>query len=177
MLTQPLAALVADRTITPGSRVVVDCQPGADTLTLTPEARPESERPPLSRPLVLVLDDNRHLLDWLQETLVAANMAPVIAESALEAHQAADRQPFDAALIDVMLPDDDGITVAMQLVRQFPRLQVIVMTGMNLNSDEVLLTTRYDFPVLRKPFLAADVVALLRARLGQSGPRTVTAGT
>jgi CheY-like chemotaxis protein len=177
MLTQPLAALVADRTITPGSRVVVDCVPGAETLTLTPEPRAESDRPPLARPLVLVLDDNRHLLEWLQETLVGANMAPVIAESALEAHRAADRQPFDAALIDVMLPDDDGITVAMQLVRQFPRLQVIVMTGMNLNSDEVLLTTRYDFPVLRKPFLAADVVALLRARLGQTGPRSATAAT
>jgi CheY-like chemotaxis protein len=176
MLTQPLAGLVADRAIAPGSRVIVDRDPEAESLRIQPIAPAIAPEAPSERPVVLVLDDNRHLLEWLRETLEARGMNPVTAESAKEAREVATATQPEAALIDVMLPDDDGLTVALHLVRQYPRLQVIVMTGMNLTADELLLTSRYDFPVLRKPFLAADVVGLLHARLGQRGDRSAAAG-
>jgi hypothetical protein len=41
------------------------------------------------------------------------------------------------------------------------------MTGMELAAEEEAVCEEYDFAVLRKPFRAADMVSLLRARLNQ----------
>jgi DNA-binding response OmpR family regulator len=73
------------------------------------------------------------------------------------------RHAFDAALVDVLLPDGDGLTFAVELARSHPRTQVIVMSGMELGADEIALCERYQWPVLRKPFLLDDVVSFLRA--------------
>ena len=44
-----------------------------------------------------------------------------------------------------------------------PRLQVVLTTGTELSPDEAALCDRQDFPVLRKPFLAPDVLSIIRA--------------
>jgi DNA-binding response OmpR family regulator len=77
-------------------------------------------------------------------------------------------QKPDAALLDVFLSDGDGVSLALEFRRTAPRLKPILMTGMELSSDEAALCDRYDMPVLRKPFLAAEAVSLLRGRLGQA---------
>jgi hypothetical protein len=49
-------------------------------------------------------------------------------------------------------------------------MQIILMTGMELSADEASICDRYDFPVLRKPFLGQDAVNVLRARLVHEKP-------
>ena len=49
-------------------------------------------------------------------------------------------------------------------------MQIILMTGMELSADESSICDRYDFPVLRKPFLGQDAVNVLRARLVHEKP-------
>jgi hypothetical protein len=46
-----------------------------------------------------------------------------------------------------------------------PNLQVIMMTGSMLPAEEGAICEEHDFPVLRKPFLAADVMSQIRSRL------------
>jgi DNA-binding response OmpR family regulator len=77
----------------------------------------------------------------------------------------ATRQPFDLAIVDLMLPDGDGLSVALELLRLWPRLRIVVMTGGELSPDEITLCDRHEFPVLRKPFLGADIVSLVKATL------------
>jgi len=164
LLTQPLAALVAEKAIAPGARVLVDLARDGESLRLEPEA---SDAVPArhSAPAVLVLDDNPHLLEWLTRALEAAGARVVAADTGESALQAAVGLELDAAIVDVMLPDDDGISVAMHLLRQSPRLQVVVMSGFELSADEEEVCRRSDFSVVRKPFLIDDLLAVLRARL------------
>jgi CheY-like chemotaxis protein len=165
MLTQPLAELVADKQVAPGARIVVDRDAGGQALEIrleSPAAEPMS--PSAHETLtVLVLDDSPHLLESLSRGLRALGTDPVGAETLAQGRALVAERALDAALVDVVLPDGDGLTFAVELARSHPRTRVIVMSGMELALEELALCERYEIPVLRKPFLLDDVVSLLRA--------------
>jgi ATP-dependent Clp protease ATP-binding subunit ClpA len=166
LLTQPLAALVVDEDVQPGELVRVDVAGDGATLSLRPDAK-VAPRPPeaLARPVVLAIDENVQLLKWLAHALDEAGVTPLTAASAHEAREAASKQRPDLLVVDLVLPDGDGLSVALELLRSYPRLQVVLTAGTELSADETALCERQDFPVLVKPFLPEDVVHLVRARL------------
>ena len=87
------------------------------------------------------------------------------AESAGEARKIVAKKKPNAALLDYMLPDGNGVELAQQLRQQMPNLQVIMMTGSMLAPEEEAICEEHDFPVLRKPFLATEVMNQIRGRL------------
>jgi CheY-like chemotaxis protein len=165
MLTQPLAELVADKQVPPGARIVVDRDAEGEALQIRPESPgAEPSSPSVHETLtILVLDDSQCLRDALCGGLRAMGIEPIGAETLAEGRALTDQHAPDAALVDILLPDGDGLTLAVELARSHPRTQVIVMSGMELGPEEMALCERYRFPVLRKPFLLDDVVSLLRA--------------
>jgi CheY-like chemotaxis protein len=177
LLTQPLAGLVAEGRIQPGARVLVDFEPGAERLSIRPEAIPEEPPAGSERHRVLVLDDNEPVLKWLAHVLTRAGLDVVTAGTAEEARRVTLLRPPDLALLDVMLPDGDGVSVACELCANRPHLQIVLMTGMELSPEEAALCERHDFPVLRKPFLAQEVAGVLQARLRRERSRASGVGT
>jgi len=166
MLTQPLAALVAEGQVAAGGRVMVDLADSGDELTLRADAArtPPPNADAASR-TVLVLDDNQQLLTWLGRELSREGLSTLVASSAAEARELAARRPIDLAIVDLLLADGDGLSVAFELLRLWPRLRVVVMTGGELTAEEIELCERQEFPVLRKPFLAMDLLSLVHASL------------
>jgi DNA-binding NtrC family response regulator len=166
MLTQPLATLVADAQIAPGQRVIADCDAAGEGIAL----RVESEAPAAhtGAPLVLILDDNEPLSRWLEREVASVGVETAVVSSAKAALDRAARQPIDLAIVDLVLPDGDGLSVAFELVRRRPELRVVIMTGGQLSSEEIAECARHEFPVLRKPFLGADITGLVRATLRRS---------
>jgi DNA-binding NtrC family response regulator len=161
-LTQPLAALVARGDVEPGAQVVVDWV-GQDSLTIIPgEGRRE---PVAAEPVVLVVDDNQGLLTWLEQELKASGFQPVVFAALEDANRAIDKIRPDAAVVDVMLPDGNGVHLAVQLRKRFARLPVVVMSGMALHAEEAAICDSYGFQTLYKPFLAQDVKNILQALL------------
>ena len=143
----------------------MDRAEGGKTLRLTtePHTRPVTRERP--RPVVLAVDDNPHLLVWLERLFADAGMTALTAATAQEARDIAARQRLDLAIIDLLASDGDGLWLAFELLRLWPQLQVVLMTGPELSPDEAALCDRQDFPVLRKPFLPPDVLGLIQARL------------
>ena len=84
----------------------------------------------------MVVDDNQGLLTWLEQELKAAGFQPVVFAALQDATQALDKIRPDAAVIDVMLPDGNGVHLAVQLRKRFARLPVVVMSGMALHTEE-----------------------------------------
>ena len=114
---------------------------------------------------MLLVDDNRDLLQFLERLMAESGWELMAAESASEARKlVADRKP-NAALLDYMLPDGNGVELAQQLKQIVPNLQIIMMTGSMLPPEEEAICEEHEFPVLRKPFLAADVMNQIRSRL------------
>ena len=176
-LTQPLAALVASGGVAPGGLVRVDRVEGADRLTLRAQEGTPSRAPRRAAPTVLLLDDNRDLLDWLEALVIKAGVRPVLAESARQARELVEAHHPDLAVLDVMLPDGDGISLAVELVTRTPAMRVIIMAGAGLSSEEAAVCRRYEFPVLPKPFLGQDMVNLIQARLLQTSAASAHSGT
>ena len=87
------------------------------------------------------------------------------AESASEARKMVAKRKPNAALLDYMLPDGNGVELAQQLKQIVPNMQIIMMTGSMLPPEEEAICEEHEFPVLRKPFLAADVMNQIRGRL------------
>lgn len=167
LLTQPLAVLVAEGQIEPGGRVVAEVD-GANAITLRSEAQRDAIDTQQAVPTALVVDDNEHVLRWLETEIAKTGVAPVVSSTAQEARRIAASRRIDIAIVDVVLADGDGLMVALELLRLQPRVRIVIMTGGELSADEVALCERQEFPTLRKPFLAEDISNLIRATLLRS---------
>jgi len=64
--------------------------------------------------------------------------------------------------VDLVLPDGDGLSLALELQVIRPQLRIAMTTGTELSSGESDFCERQKFPVLRKPYLPEDVVNLVR---------------
>jgi len=121
----------------------------------TPPARPDPHWPRGRGEVVMVVDDERPLVELAEELLAELGYEPVgfdSSERALEAFMA-DPGRFDAVLTDEMLPGLAGSDLARRLIGIRPELPVILVSG---NVDAALEQRARD----------AGVVALLRKPLG-----------
>jgi ATP-dependent Clp protease ATP-binding subunit ClpA len=162
-LTQPLATMVATNMVNPGARVRVEVSEDAEKLVL--RAQDAEGAPVPAHPTVLLVDDNRDLLHFLERLMADAGWTLLTAESATEAKRLAQKHKPNAALLDYMLPDGNGVELGVEFLQAVPQMLVIVMTGTILPPEEEALCEEHDFPVLRKPFLASDVMNQIRTRL------------
>jgi CheY-like chemotaxis protein len=166
-LTQPLATMVATNQVSAGAKVRVDVADPPEKLSiraLEPEVVPAA-----AHPTVLLVDDNRDLLHFLERLMGDAGWTLFTAESATEARRLALLHKPNAALLDYMLPDGNGVELGVEFLQAVPHMLVIVMTGTILPPEEEALCEEHNFPVLRKPFLASDVVNQIRGRLAAAG--------
>ncbi len=161
-LTQPLATMVATNQINPGARVKAEL--GEDgKLTLRSQDGEGAMAP--AHPTVLLVDDNRDLLHFLERLMADAGWKLLTAENATEAKRLMREEKPNAALLDYMLPDGNGVELGVEFLQSVPQMLVIVMTGTILPPEEEALCEEHNFPVLRKPFLASDVMNQIRSRL------------
>jgi ATP-dependent Clp protease ATP-binding subunit ClpA len=167
-LTQPLATLVATNQVNPGARVCVELSEDGQKLNL--RAQDANPLPAPVNPTVLLVDDNRDLLHFLERLMADAGWRLLTAESAAAAKRLMAEHKPDAALLDYMLPDGNGVELGVEFAQSQPGMLVIVMTGTILPPEEEILCEENNFPVLRKPFLASDVMAQIRTRLAAAAP-------
>ena len=124
-------------------------------------------------PLVLVVDDEPQLRRFLRATLPAHGYSLVEAQSGAEAlREAAARVP-DLILLDLGLPDMDGVEVTRRL-REWTAIPIIVLSARDQERDKIEALDAGADDYLTKPFgtgelLARIRVALRHATLGPAG--------
>jgi CheY-like chemotaxis protein len=169
MLTQPLAALVVDGAVAPHATVTADAGQDEDSLVLRADRAPEPAADKAdARPLVMVLDENVHLVKWLEQVCGGAGVTTVTAASGREAREIVAQRPVDLAIVDLVLPDEDGLAVVRGLLEVRPGLRIVVTTGAELSPGETAFCETNAFPVLHKPFLPETIVEIVRADLARS---------
>jgi CheY-like chemotaxis protein len=170
-VTQPLATMVVTGEIEPGCAVRLEESEDKQSLTFHTIKGQFSAAAP--NPTVLIVDDNRDLLLFLERLLQQAGWLLLTAESAAQARELFGKRRPGMVLLDYMLGDDDGVRLALQFQMQAPQTQIIIMTGGQLAPEDETICQARDIPILRKPFLGNDVLALVRARLSRatSAPR------
>src|SRR5919201_5744047 len=91
------------------------------------------------KPVILIVDDHPPVARTLAAILVKAGYSAVVASSGGQASEVMSAVAADIALIDVHLPDSDGITVAREICKRVPDCKILLMTG-NREASEMIKT-------------------------------------
>jgi len=78
---------------------------------------------------VLLVDDEQDFLDALSERMRARDMEVTTSTSATDALEKAKKEPYDAIVLDLMMPEMDGLEALQKIKKNNPNLQVILLTG------------------------------------------------
>ncbi len=115
---------------------------------------------------VLVVDDEPTIVDGLRLTLESEGYAVRIAGSVQTALAVVAQADVHAAIVDLMLPDGDGIGLTRELKRRDPALEVIIVTAYGSVRKAMEATKGAGaFYVLEKPFDPDEVLGLVRNAL------------
>ena len=119
---------------------------------------------------LLIVDDETDLLDGLKRILPyeLENTTIMVSASPIKALELVGRNPFDLVLMDVRMPEMDGIELLEQVKKIDPRVTVIMMTayGSIETAVQAIKMGAYDF--ITKPFDIPDLVRDIRKGLERS---------
>jgi two-component system, OmpR family, KDP operon response regulator KdpE len=132
------------------------------------------------QPSVLVCDDEPQILRALKVILREAGFEAVGAETAREALDTAALRRPDAAIIDLVLPDGDGVDVCAQL-RSWSEMPILVLSAIGEEAQKVRALEAGADDYVTKPFGPKEMVARLRAAMrrapgGEEEPTTEIGG-
>jgi signal transduction histidine kinase len=113
-----------------------------------------------------VVDDNHDFADNLQEILSAEGYAVAVAPSCAAAREAA-REGADLALVDLRLPDGDGIALASELKSSLPDVEVILLTGHATLESAAAAVRAGAAAYLLKPYATPELLATVEQAMRQ----------
>jgi two-component system, OmpR family, KDP operon response regulator KdpE len=119
-------------------------------------------------PRILVVDDESQILRALRVVLREAGFEVVPAETAREALDRAAVRPPQAAIVDLVLPDGDGIEVTRRL-REWSEMPILVLSAVGEEEQKVRALEAGADDYITKPFGTRELVARLQAALRRAG--------
>jgi len=137
---------------------------------------------PLSRPdgtpiRILTVDDEPSLIELLSMAMRYEGWDVHTAASGSEAVKVAREVRPDALVLDMMLPDFDGLEVMRRVRTEQPDVPVIFLTARDAVDDRIHGLTAGGDDYVTKPFSLEEVIARLRGLLRRSGATTVRPDT
>ncbi|HEX3511716.1 MAG TPA: response regulator transcription factor [Solirubrobacteraceae bacterium] len=117
---------------------------------------------------VLVVDDEPQIVRALKVVLREAGFEAVAAETAAEALDLASVRPPEAAIVDLVLPDGDGIEVTRTL-RAWSEMPILVLSAIGEETQKVEALEAGADDYITKPFGTRELVARLHAALRRAG--------
>jgi two-component system KDP operon response regulator KdpE len=127
----------------------------------------EAPQPAAPRPRVLVVDDEPQILRALKVVLREAGFEVVGAQSAEEALDLAAVKAPKAAIVDLVLPEGDGVEVTRSL-REWSAMPILVLSAVGEEEQKVRALEAGADDYITKPFGTRELVARLRAALRRS---------
>jgi DNA-binding response OmpR family regulator len=127
------------------------------------------------RRTVLVIEDEAPIADVVEMYLSQADFAVRLATNATEARRQLDDPTIDVVLLDLMLPDADGVDLFRE-IRARTAVPVIMVTARDAEADKVLGLELGADDYVTKPFSPRELVARVRAVLRRGQTEAVAAG-
>jgi DNA-binding response OmpR family regulator len=118
---------------------------------------------------VLIIEDEIRIGEILKSGLQRADFAIDVVKSCGDGREALSLTAYDAAILDLGLPDGDGLALLSELRASHNGLPILILTARDAVEDRVsgLDTGADDYLV--KPFAIAEVIARLKALLRRPG--------
>src|SRR5689334_10743243 len=136
--------------------------------TISPQGRTELLRPDGSPVRVLVVDDEQSITELLSMALRYEGWQIRSAGDGQGALRAAREFRPDAVVLDMMLPDMNGLAILGRLRRELPDVPVLFLTAKDAVEDRIAGLTAGGDDYVTKPFSLEEVVARLRGLVRRS---------
>ncbi len=110
---------------------------------------------------VLIVDDEQHLVDAFKKQFTEDGLEVATSSCAADAISIMKRENFDVAVLDIKLPDQNGVELLLKLKQMEPTLEVIMLTGY-ASVDTAIRSMKlgaYDY--LTKPCKIADLYKVI----------------
>ena len=118
-------------------------------------------------PLILLIDDEPQILRALKTILTANHFRVATSTTGADGIAIATAQPPDVIILDLSLPDMDGIQVCQE-IREWSHVPIIVLSVRDSEKDKVAALDRGADDYLIKPFGIEELLARIRVALRHS---------
>ncbi|RIK67055.1 MAG: DNA-binding response regulator [Planctomycetota bacterium] len=124
---------------------------------------------------LLVIEDNPKMAEFIRQGLTEQGYVVDVAATGHDGEYMAATNAYDLVILDVMLPDHDGLQVCKNLRRRGVRTPILMVTALSTTPDKVGGLDAGADDYLTKPFEFDELVARIRAMLrrGQAAGSTV----
>ncbi|WP_420611084.1 ATP-binding protein [Candidatus Poriferisodalis sp.] len=150
--------------------------PAVSSESVAATAEPRTTEPPEAEASILIIDDDPHALYMMRDALSAVGYAPLTAGDSHKLAQLVRAEKPDLVLLDLMLPDADGIEL-MNDTPELADIPIIFVSG--YGRDETIARALHNGAAdyIVKPFSAIELVARVQAALrGRTQPQTYRRG-
>ncbi len=120
-----------------------------------------------TQPTVLVVDDETDLRQTIADSLEASGFAVAQATDAADAMARLEGFAYDALVVDMMLPDANGMDVLEAALSRYPEIRCVVMTGFGGVEEAVKAIRRGAIDFLIKPFQLIQLAKVLLAGINE----------
>ncbi|HJU16514.1 MAG TPA: response regulator [Stellaceae bacterium] len=121
---------------------------------------------------ILVVDDQKEICEVVQEYLSSEGYRVSMAHDGAEMRRAMAQSPADLVILDLMLPGEDGLTLA-RLLRDESNVGIIILTGRGETVDRIIGLEMGADDYLPKPFHLRELLARVKSVLRRVQTRSV----
>lgn len=116
---------------------------------------------------ILVVDDKKVIGDLFDFTLGYKGHAITIVENGKDAFHAVQKDIFDVAFVDIVMPEIDGVQVLKEIRKLDPRLPIIMMSGYSVDMKKNAAKEMGAVGFLKKPFEMEDIRRIIKLAVGK----------
>ncbi len=113
---------------------------------------------------VLVVDDDREIAGAISKMLSREGIKNIVAYDGLQALQCVAEKKIDLIVIDIMMPNMDGLSATMQ-IRQKNNIPIILLSAKSEDSDKILGLSMGADDYVTKPYNPQELLARVRSQL------------
>ena len=117
---------------------------------------------------ILVVEDEHRIASFLSRALTACGFEVTCTTNGDTALEMLEREPYDLVLLDLLLPGTDGFSFLERSLQVRPTQEVLVLSALSDVESKVKCFELGAADYVTKPFVLAELIARIRARLRQS---------
>ena len=114
---------------------------------------------------ILIVDDSQTILTLMKEFLEGEGYNTITAKSAQDTLSLLDKEKPDLVIMDIKLPDMDGLDALIELKNRYPKLSVVMMTAYGTTQTAIEAMKRGAYDYITKPFKNEELKVLIKKAL------------
>lgn len=118
---------------------------------------------------ILVVEDDKKIAEFIQKGLKSSGFAVDLATTGSQGFEMGFDEPYDVMIVDIMLPEMDGISLIKKLREQKNNTPVIILSARDRVDDRVNGLQAGADDYLTKPFAFSELLARIQALIRRAG--------